>query len=107
ELGVEGEHAAVRRDHQGIDFDQRAITREVEPEQAADHGDCLLELLARQPQAVRQAPGLEVLDPSAGWAPSRESRPGVFAATSSMSMPPAWEASATWVARARSRVIER
>src|SRR5882724_7560479 len=45
--------------------------------------------------------------PSAGWAHSRTIRSGVRAATSSMSMPPAWEAMTTWVARARSSVIER
>src|SRR5881409_1216001 len=45
--------------------------------------------------------------PSAGWIHSRTIRSGVRAATSSISMPPAWEAMTTWVARARSSVIER
>src|SRR2546425_1344952 len=45
--------------------------------------------------------------PSAGCTHSRTIRSGVRAATSSISMPPAWEAMTTWVARARSSVIER
>src|SRR5918993_1013315 len=57
------------------------------------------------PNAMRRA--WNGCRPRAGCVHSRMIRSGVFSATSSMSMPPAWEAMTTCVERPRSSVIDR
>ena len=72
ELGVQREHAAVLRDHERIDLDQRAVLGEIEREQVPDQADALLERVAGEAEPEREPARLEIGQPERRMRPLAE-----------------------------------
>jgi len=108
DLGVERHQAARLRDNQRVDLDEAGVLLHIKLVQSHGHGLELSDLRALQPPT--QTP-IDGIDNPAAQPPDEYSTvricSGVFAATSSISMPPAAEAIRATRPRSRFNVRDR